>query len=140
MLPLANRPRSQSYVYDFLDNVRFSDDDQHAAPDRSLGEEQYFLGGGLTPVPDQLVSANQRGTSTTLGYDRAGNTTSVTVARPPSGGGCTGPCATVYSYTWDEVGRMQSATRADGDTPSTAGVSVAMDYTSTHPADASPST
>src|SRR5262249_6256057 len=77
---LDNRIKLQSFAYDWLDNVRSSDDDQHTAPDRSFGTATYATTGPF-PQPHRFVSSTQGGTTIAASYDAAGNTTAVTVTR-----------------------------------------------------------
>jgi RHS repeat-associated protein len=125
LLPLANRVASQTFTYDWLDNVRLSDDDQHAAPDRSFGTATYATAASsmLSAQPNHLTGAAQagpNGASIQVGYDYAGNTNEIIVSRPPIGasaGVCAGACQSNYAYEWDEVGRLLYAERLDSDVP-----------------------
>ena len=84
------RVQSQTFAYDFLDNVKTSADDLTVVPDRSFGQAQYGATSLLGSFPNRFVSSsNANGAGVAATYDPAGNTTSMTVtyAMPP-GGGC----------------------------------------------------
>lgn len=116
----AKRILWQTYGYDWLGNTDDSDDDEHGFYDRSLGTVEN---GGATEAsnvpqgPYQLTRANNLGQSDMDGslqtaYDETGNLTDLYVDR---NGDCTSSiCAHRYHYQWDEVGRMVSARRFDG--------------------------
>jgi RHS repeat-associated protein len=94
------------FNYDARGNITSSTDGGNDFFERSLGDALY------TPGTDQLQSA---GTSTavtnyaglpTVSYDAAGNLQSMEV---------TGPAGNTlsFSYTWDEAGRLATASRED---------------------------
>jgi RHS repeat-associated protein len=92
----GNRARDQKYVYNLRGNLQLSTDDANVFFDRSLGN--------VSGVADQLTST---GTTTgygslTTAYDPGGNLESVAIQ-----GGST------YGYTFDELGRLASASRVD---------------------------
>jgi RHS repeat-associated protein len=99
----ADRPKDQTYSYDWRGNLTQSTDDSNAFGDRSLGAMTSGSPGSVGP--DQLVSASfaaGAATITTL-YDGAGNLKTIVDTATN----------TAYSYTWDEVGQLSSATRSD---------------------------
>jgi YD repeat-containing protein len=113
---LTGRMLWQTYTYDWLGNQTGSDDDEHSHYERSLaglgrftnaGKPYQFVG-ATHSVPggfDQLVTT----------FDRAGNTTGITFARP--GATCdtgTGCQLSSVALAYDEVERLQWARRADG--------------------------
>jgi RHS repeat-associated protein len=53
---------------------------------------------------------NLSGNKTSVNYDVAGNIVGVTFTKPPS---CYDNCGSTYTYTWDELGRLASASRSD---------------------------
>lgn len=101
-----NRVAQQNFFYDWRGNM-FSTDDANDFPDRSLSDATYGVtGGGLAggPGPDQLRNAGPQALETFLAfYDKAGNLTSIVDNSTQH----------VYSYAWDELGRLASASRAD---------------------------
>jgi RHS repeat-associated protein len=117
----AKRILWQTYSYDWLGNTSKSDDDEHGFYDRSLGTIEN---GGVTEAnnvpqgPYQLTRANNLGRSEMDGslqtaYDATGNLTDLYVDR--NGDCTTNVCTHRYHYQWDEVGRMVSARRFDGE-------------------------
>ncbi len=113
----------QSYGYDWLGNTDKSEDDAHGFYDRSLGTINNDIAANK---PYQLKSASNKGPTAAprdgqleARYDATGNLTRLQVERNgtpsgtplclPSGA----PCSQVFTYKWDEVGRLVEAKRWD---------------------------
>jgi RHS repeat-associated protein len=97
-----NRTRSQSFAYDWRGNLTSSADDASVFFDRSLGTVLSGSAGGVSG-PDQLGTAQLAGATAQAQYDAAGNLTAVSDS-------LTGAS---YAYSWDEVGRLATASRTD---------------------------
>ena len=97
----ATGSRLQSFqaTYDWRGNLATSTDDASDFFDRSLGAVTTVAG------TDQIASATASGGALSTAYDAAGNLTQlvVTVGLQPA----------EYTYAWDEVGNLASATRTD---------------------------
>lgn len=97
----ASRVVQQNYSYDGRGNLTNSSDDLADYFDRSIGAP-YILT-GTTAGPDQFTAALElngfTGGQVLQQYDAAGNVTRIH------------PNSLVYSYTWDELGRLSSASR-----------------------------
>jgi len=98
----GSRMRSQSLQYDWRGNVTSSTDDASDFFDRSLGTVTVPAGA------DRITQATVPGGASSLApqYDAAGNVTQMTVTTPSS-------TPSEYTFTWDEVGRLASASRQD---------------------------
>jgi RHS repeat-associated protein len=97
----GNRVTHQGFGYDWRGNITSSVDSTNGVVaffDRGLGT----IANGGTGV-DQFSSATAPEGTVTTHYDAAGNLLSVTDTAT----------ATQYTYSWDELGRLQTATRAD---------------------------
>jgi len=97
-----NRVRDQQFVYDFRGNITSSIDDAGVFFDRSLGGVLNGSAGGVSG-PDQLGTATLVDAHAGAAYDVCGRLTQLTNS-------LTGA---VYKYTWDELGRLATATRTD---------------------------
>jgi RHS repeat-associated protein len=107
---MGARPKLQQFTYDYLGNMTNSVDDEEALFDRSFA-------GAITysaTSPNQVTSA--AGTGLGTAYDAAGNLTGLTVLRTGPCEAPTNACNQDFQYTWDEVGRLASATRWDSTT------------------------
>ncbi len=103
----TQRYLSQTFSYDYLGNMTSFNDDQSALYDRSLAGSIAYG----TPQTSQMTSAD--GLKLRAAYDAAGELTGLTIARP---GKCAPPsnaCNQFFSYAWDELGRLASASRWD---------------------------
>jgi RHS repeat-associated protein len=99
------RITSQTFEYDGLGNITNSTDDGGSFFDRSLGKVTN------APNANRVTSAAGTNGSLTAQYDNAGNTTSLVVRRTKA---CFSTCGTVtFAYTWDEAGKLASASRTD---------------------------
>ena len=94
LFPVANRVRAQLFTYDFRGNVTEWGDDNLDYWDRGLGNVTYG-----TPGNDRLSGFVAGGTVT---YDPMGNISTLSNAHGDT-----------YEFTWDEMGRLASATRKD---------------------------
>jgi RHS repeat-associated protein len=96
------RPRNQSFQYDWRGNVSSSTDDADDFYDRSLGTVAGTKGS------DRISGATSSGgaSSLTPQYDEAGNIVSLALQTA-------GVVTAEYTYSWDELGHLASATRAD---------------------------
>jgi RHS repeat-associated protein len=112
----SNRIVHETFNYDWLGNTVRTDDDSHGFYDRSLGT---VTNGTALAGPYQLLAASNRGATggangdLVAGYDAAGNLSGLIVQRD---GACLpgkASCSQQYAYSWDEVGRLASATRWD---------------------------
>jgi RHS repeat-associated protein len=100
----ANRIRKETFDYDWMGNVTAADDDAHLF-DRSTGAVS------LTPNhPHRVASLKQGNVSATVSYDTAGHVTRVELTRDKP---CTARCPVLYSYHWDELGRLAGGSRTD---------------------------
>ncbi len=127
MRTFANRPLWQTYKYDWLGNTTFTDDDQHALLDRSLGKitsnattdatkprpYQFYQGDSVPGATAQIVKA--------VAYDDAGNLTWFTSGRNAVSCTLQTDCQNLqWFYTYDEVGRLYAASKVNsgfGETP-----------------------
>ncbi|WP_394841149.1 hypothetical protein LZC95_29275 [Pendulispora brunnea] len=99
------RVRWQTYDFDWQGNLTKSDDDAHAFHDRSMGTATY---GSAMNGPNRIASAEGPRGHANASYDAAGNLTKLTVTKP----GPTGATLNiVFSYQWDEIGRLVRANR-----------------------------
>lgn len=127
MRTFANRPLWQTYKYDWLGNTTFTDDDQHAQLDRSLGNITSNATTDATkPRPYQFYQADSVPGATTqiykaMSYDDAGNLTWLTSGRNTVPCTLQSDCTNLqYFYVWDEVSRLQAASKVQsgsGQTP-----------------------
>ena len=107
----------QTYAYDWLGNTSETEDDARGFYDRSLGT---ITNDPPASKPYQLKSAsNKTGAPSTrngalaTAYDACGNLTRMHLER---NGPClpsAAQCSQVFSYNWDEVGRLIRARRWD---------------------------
>ncbi len=106
----TTRVTDENFSYDWRGNITSWTDDvtssgsANAFFDRSLGAVQNGTT-STAPGPDQLATATGSHGSGTLStsYDPAGNLLSVLNTATNS----------LYTYAWDEIGRLATATRAD---------------------------
>lgn len=109
-----NRVRDQQFSYDWLGNTVSTSDDVPVFVDRSLGTVTNGTSGS---GPGRLLSAVSTDGAQSLqaSYDHAGNMTGWN--RLHGAGvatdGSTAVADNQYTYTWDEVGRLASASRQD---------------------------
>jgi RHS repeat-associated protein len=105
--PSTGRIRKPTFAYDWLGNTTATSDDAKDFVDRSLGT---IANGSATAGRNQLRSAIIS-LPTSLGtvYDAAGNMTAWGVRQT----GRVIRLEAQYRYTWDEVGRLASASRRD---------------------------
>jgi RHS repeat-associated protein len=111
--PVSTRVRSQTFTYDWLGNTSQSDDDADIFGDRSYG---VVVNGamGAANGPHQLISTSKKSGNQNATYDASGNLATLTVHR-------LAPCRTsTYNYSWNEVGRLETADRIDGTNPESA--------------------
>jgi hypothetical protein len=116
----ATRVQKQSYDYDWQHNLVASHDDLNDLSSfftRSVGTETY---GSATSGPNQVRSVSGSGGNATIGYDPAGNLTSFKEPYAITLSGSPVPSFQL-AYTWDEVGRISTATRSDYDGTSYSG-------------------
>jgi YD repeat-containing protein len=105
-----DRVQSQTFLYDWRGNTTSSNDDAGDFPNRSIGTVvvggSYFAGGGNT---DQLVNASSLTNAARINalYDSAGHLTSWALLDG------SGNPAQIFTYQWDEVGRLAAAFRQD---------------------------
>jgi RHS repeat-associated protein len=92
----------QSYQYDWRGNATQSTDDAHDFYDRSLGNVTPVSGADQFSKATSLDGASQ----VSPAYDAAGNMTGFTVE-------INGGTPSQYTFTWDELGQLSSATRSD---------------------------
>ena len=118
MRTFAKRPLWQTYKYDWLGNTTFTDDDQHAVLDRSLGKITSNATTDATkPRPYQFYQSDSIPGATTqiykaMAYDDAGNMTWLTSGRNTVSCTLQTDCANLqYFYVWDEVGRLLWASK-----------------------------
>jgi len=141
--PVAHRPISMSYEFDWLGNLRSSDDDAHSFYERSLGEVAHGSEVGGRPSAPYLASnldasvGGDHGGWLSLEYGESGNVVGMTVHARCSNAGaatCEDPggsdlssrratlesscsCAVEqhYAYYHDAVNRIVEARRYDRD-------------------------
>jgi RHS repeat-associated protein len=104
--PSGNRIRQESFTYDWKGNLTSADDNEHVF-DRAPGTLNY-----AGSLPHQLTTSATIATpsvTTAPAYDAAGNITSIVVTRGSSCGAH--PCFERYTYTWNEVGQLETAAR-----------------------------
>ena len=109
----AKRVKSQTYQYDWLGNISQSGDDASGFYDRSLGTQVHDSVASYQLKSATGVSTSARNGRVDLGYTPGGYTKLLQVTR-------SGPCLPTsarcnqrFDYQWDEIGRLQSATRND---------------------------
>lgn len=108
----TNRARTQTYTYDWRDNITSSTDDASLFWDRSTATSS--LGNGQGWQLDRLNSIGSGNNEATIIYDEQGNMSEVRVKRT---GTCpVGGCFQAYGYSWDEDGRLARARRWDSTT------------------------
>ena len=98
----ATRVTNQTFAYDFRGNMTKSGDDKNTFFDRSLGQIGNGHAGGAAG-PDQIALATGNGEAALTSYDAAGNLTFV----------FNSATGAIYTYSWDEVGRLATAMRTD---------------------------
>ncbi|RYZ02077.1 MAG: hypothetical protein EOO73_33205 [Myxococcales bacterium] len=109
----ATRAKQQTFAYDWLGNVATSGDDQSGFYDRSLGEQTHDTSARYRLKTATGAVGSPRTGSLTVSYLDNGNVSSLVVRRAGACLPTSSPCNARFDYQWDEVGRLQSATRND---------------------------
>ena len=101
-----HRVESQAFTYDLRGNIVGWTDDASDVPDRSLGATVSYGTSAETASPgfDQLDRGGTGPTQVTAIYDTAGNVTNFWTTNS-----ATNTVSGVYSYLWDETGKLQRA-------------------------------
>lgn len=134
---VSKRPLWHTYKYDWLGNTVKTDDDQHVFWDRSIGTITHntpatgtkrpyqFYGAAQTQAPyNGQITADVNGVQ----YDATGNIIYMRVLSSTQTN-CTSTlavCGSRFWYTWDEVGRLITARRTEGEGPNATGPT--LDY------------
>ena len=113
-LSFTSRVTDQSWRYDHLGNITRATDSADAFWDRSTGNRVH---GTPTAGPHQLRSASKLSSppigNLAVGYDVAGNATSLIVRRDGTCLPAGASCWQRFQYEWDEVGQLSRARRWD---------------------------
>lgn len=107
------RVKTQTYQYDWLGNVGQSGDDANGFYDRSLGTQSHDAAAPYRLTSAAGISTSARNGRVDLAYAPSGHTSTLQLTRSGPCLPTSARCSQRFDYLWDEVGRLQSATRND---------------------------